>query len=70
LIKHVHFKDVPAVGSHNCVAIGSGIVDVKGVLKELKACGYEGWLSIEIETSDHDPTEEILTSSERIRELF
>ncbi len=39
-IKHVHFKDVPAVGLHDCVAIGSGIVDVKGMLKELKACGF------------------------------
>lgn len=69
-IKHVHFKDVPAVGSHDCVAIGSGIVDVKGVVRELKACGYDGWLSIEIETADHDPTEEILLSAERIRETL
>jgi sugar phosphate isomerase/epimerase len=68
-IKHVHFKDVPAVGSHDCVAIGRGIVGVKGVLKELKACGYAGWLSIEIETADHDPTEEIIQSAERIRAL-
>lgn len=66
-IKHVHLKDVPAVGSHDCVAIGSGIVDVKGVIQELKACGYDGWLSIEIETADHDPTEEIILSAERIR---
>jgi sugar phosphate isomerase/epimerase len=66
-IKHVHFKDVPAVGSHDCVAIGSGIVDVKGVIRELKACGYDGWLSIEIETAGHDPTEEIIISVERIR---
>jgi sugar phosphate isomerase/epimerase len=69
-IRHVHFKDVPAVGSHDCVAIGSGIVDVKGVLKELKACNYDGWLSIEIETADHDPTEEIIQSAETIRALL
>jgi sugar phosphate isomerase/epimerase len=69
-IKHVHFKDVPAVGSHDCVAIGSGIVDVKGVLKELKACGYAGWLSIEIETADRDPTAEIIQSAETIRGLL
>lgn len=70
LIKHVHFKDVPAVGSHDCVAIGSGIVDVKGVLRELKACGYDGWLSIEIETADHDPTDEIIQSAEKLRGLI
>lgn len=69
-IRHVHFKDVPAVGSHDCVAIGSGIVDVKGVIRELKACGYTGWLSIEIETGGHDPTDEIIASAETIRGLL
>ncbi len=66
-IQHVHLKDVPAVGSHECVALGKGIVDVPGVLRELNACGYTGWLSIEIETGDHDPTEEIIASAESLR---
>ena len=69
-IMHVHFKDVPAVGSHACVAIGTGIVDVPGVIRELQACGYDGWLSIEVETGDHDPTDEILASAETIRQLW
>jgi sugar phosphate isomerase/epimerase len=69
-IVHVHFKDVPAVGSHECVALGEGIVDVAGVIRELRSCGYDGWLSIEIETSDHDPTDEILESAETVRRLW
>ena len=69
-VLHVHLKDVPAIGSHQCVAIGAGIVDVEGVLHELKACGYDGWLSIEIETGDHDPTAEILASAETVRRLW
>jgi len=69
-IIHVHFKDVPAVGAHECVALGAGIVDVKGVIRELKACGYDGWLSIEVETSDHDPTEDIIGSAEMLRGLW
>lgn len=69
-IVHVHMKDVPAVGSHDCVAIGAGIVDVAGVFRELKACGYDGWLSIEVETGDRDPTEEILASAETVRRLW
>lgn len=69
-IMHVHLKDVPAVGSHDCVAIGAGIVDVAGVFRELKAIGYDGWLSIEVETGDHDPTEDILTSAETVRRLW
>jgi len=69
-IVHVHLKDVPAVGSHDCVAVGMGIVDVKGVFRELKACGYDGWLSIEVETGDRDPTEAILASAETIRRMW
>ncbi len=69
-IIHVHLKDVPAVGSHDCVALGAGTVDIKGVIRELKACGYDGWLSIEVETGDHDPTDEIIASAETVRRLW
>ena len=68
-IKHVHFKDVPA-GAHDCVELGKGIVDIKGVMRELKAVGYDGWLSIEIETYDRDPTDEIIASAETLRRLL
>jgi sugar phosphate isomerase/epimerase len=68
-ILHVHLKDVPAVGSHDCLAIGAGIVDVEGVLHALREQGYDGWLSIEIETANHDPTEEIIASAEYLRRL-
>ena len=69
-IVHVHLKDVPAVGSHDCVAIGTGIVDVAGVFHALKSCGYDGWLSIEVETGDRDPTEAILSSADTVRRLW
>ncbi len=69
-IMHVHFKDVPAVGAHDCVELGRGIVDAAGVIRELKAIGYDGWLSIEIETGDRDPTAEILASAETVRRLW
>ena len=69
-IEHVHLKDVPAVGDSECVALGKGIVDVPGVLRELGTCGYDGWLSIEIETSNHDPTDEIIASVEIVRSLW
>jgi L-ribulose-5-phosphate 3-epimerase len=69
-IMHVHFKDVPAVGAHDCVGLGTGIVDIEGVVRELKAIGYDGWLSIEVETVDHDPTEEILSSAEVLRRIW
>jgi sugar phosphate isomerase/epimerase len=69
-INHVHLKDVAAVGAHECVAIGTGIIDLPGVLSALQAVGYDGWLSIEIETADHDPTEEIISSAGTVRQLL
>ena len=69
-IMHVHLKDVSAAGDGECVALGEGIVDVPGVLRELGTCGYDGWLSIEIETSDHDPTGEIIASAATVRSLL
>jgi sugar phosphate isomerase/epimerase len=69
-LMHVHLKDVPAVGSHTCVALGKGIVDIAGVINELRANGYPGWLSIEIETGDHDPTDAILESVETVRGIL
>jgi len=69
-IIHVHFKDVPAIESHDCVALGTGIVDIRGVIRELKAIGYDGWLSIEVETGDRDPTEEVIASARTLRELW
>ncbi len=68
-IIHVHFKDVPAVGSHDCVALGRGIVDVAGAMEALRTVGYGGWLSIEIETGDRDPTDEIIESVDTLRRL-
>lgn len=69
-IVHVHLKDVPAVGAHTCVELGRGIVDVAGVLRELRGIGYDNWLSIEVETGDRDPTAEILSSAETVRRLW
>ncbi len=69
-IIHMHLKDVPAVGMHSCVGLGKGIVDIRGIIRELKAIGYDGWLSIEVETDDHDPTAEIIASAETLRRLI
>ena len=69
-INHVHFKDVTLGGKGHCISLGHGIVDVRGVMRELKAIGYDGWLSIEIETVDHDPTAEIIESANILRSLF
>ena len=67
---YLHFKDILPGGGHTCCALGRGIVDVQGVVRALTQVGYEGVLSIEIETIDHDPTEEIIESAQLLRELL
>ncbi len=67
---YVHFKDVPGQGDQECVALGAGAVDVRGVVRALKAVDYDGWLSIEVETYSHDPSAEIIASAETLRRLW
>ena len=58
-VVHVHVKDIPAsqlpergkvTGTRVGVAVGEGVVDVRGVLAVLAAAGYDGVLSVECDT--------------------
>jgi sugar phosphate isomerase/epimerase len=55
LIRHVHLKDVSAVGGHATCKLGTGVVDIPGVIRELKLIGYEGILSWEDEPENRNP---------------
>lgn len=47
---HCHAKDINA--QKQCVAVGEGLVNVKGVVEHLKSIGYEGVVSVETEGGD------------------
>ena len=47
---HCHAKDINANGE--CVAVGSGMVDVKGCVEYLASVGYDGVISVETEGGD------------------
>jgi sugar phosphate isomerase/epimerase len=57
LVRHVHVKDVAAVGSHHTCPLGTGIVDLVGLFAALKDGGYCGWYSWEDEPEDRNPME-------------
>jgi sugar phosphate isomerase/epimerase len=57
LVRHVHAKDVLAVGGHDTCALGDGIVDIARCLSVLHEIGYDGWLSWEDEPEDRNPME-------------
>ncbi len=49
-VVHCHAKDIDAAG--NCVAVGEGLVNVKGCVELLKKSGYQGVVSVETEGGD------------------
>lgn len=49
-VVHCHAKDINADGQ--CVAVGDGVVNVKGVVELLKKNGYDGVVSVETEGGD------------------
>jgi sugar phosphate isomerase/epimerase len=55
LVKHVHLKDVKAVGGHETCPLGQGAVNIAGVIATLKAIGYAGWYSWEDEPEHRNP---------------
>jgi sugar phosphate isomerase/epimerase len=81
-IRHVHFKDWVPVSStdesrratpdgqgYTGAALGTGILQHEPALKELKAIGYEGAVSVEYEGPD-DPRPEIKAGVEYVRSLM
>jgi len=62
---HVHLKNVKSPGTHGAARWDEGCLDLKPVVERLKQSGYAGWMSLEYEPFDHDPTAECL----RFREV-
>lgn len=54
-VRHVHLKDVKAVGGHETCLLGTGVVDVAGCIAALREIGYDGWYSWEDEPEDRNP---------------
>jgi sugar phosphate isomerase/epimerase len=53
---HMHLKQMKQTPTGwECSAYDDGVVDIQGVVAALRADGYQGAISIEIETTEHDP---------------
>lgn len=54
----VHLKNVQSPGAHEAAPWEGGCLDLQPVVRRLKQTGYPGWISLEYEPLDHDPTGE------------
>ncbi len=58
-ILHVHWKDMAGLGGHASCAMGYGVLDMQGVLNALREIGFSGYLSLEHEPAEGDPTPDV-----------
>ncbi len=66
-ILHVHLKDVLAGAEHINCGYGKGIVPLEASVRALRAIGYQGVISVEEHTLDHDPTSELQAALPLVR---
>ncbi|MFN3422443.1 MAG: sugar phosphate isomerase/epimerase family protein, partial [Armatimonadota bacterium] len=64
----VHLKDVN--DQKRDVAIGTGVLDIRGFVKALKEVGFKGAFMIEYELEPQDPVPGIKKSLEFVKKVF
>jgi sugar phosphate isomerase/epimerase len=66
-VAHVHLKDVFRRGEpHVTCRWGEGVVDIEACVRALREIGYDGYLTIEHEPEDHDPSDELVELRRRL----
>jgi sugar phosphate isomerase/epimerase len=53
-LRHVHLHDNKGGGADLHLPLGSGTVDLKSAVRALKACGYDGTITLEVFTPDRE----------------
>lgn len=64
----VHLKNVQAPGAHVAARFDEGCVDLRSAVQHLRKIGYSGWISLEYEPFEGDPTDtcrEFLTAAKQ-----
>lgn len=66
-VGHVELSDAPASRKHQHVQLGEGDIDIPGFLHHLEASGYEGFVTIEMESQEHDPAGVVTDSANYLK---
>lgn len=67
-IFHVHLADIPADRKHLHTQLGEGVMDIPGFLLCVQESGYEGYISIELDSYEQGPEEMVSASAAYLRE--
>jgi len=51
-LKIVHLKDVAGAGAEHNVLFGHGVVNIRAVMKALRATDFKGWLPLTIRRTE------------------
>lgn len=70
VVYHVHLKDILAVGAHDSCTVGEGVVDIPAVLKALREIDYQGFITVEHEPHNYDPSNDLKASLENISAIM
>lgn len=69
-IRHIHLEDIAASRVHAHLIPGDGAIDLRAVLRTVRAIEYAGWVTIELYPYAEDPDRAARLALDRVNELL
>lgn len=66
-VSHIHLEDIAADRSHRHLPLGEGAMDIPGFLKCVEKSGYEGHLTVMLDSYEQRQDELVAASAEYLR---
>jgi sugar phosphate isomerase/epimerase len=66
---HYHLEDIASSREHYHLLPGQGVIDLSGVLDEISFSGFDGFVTVELYTYEHDPEGAARSALEYLKRL-
>ncbi len=63
IVAHVHLEDIPEDRTHRHALLGEGVLDISGFLGCLQESGYNGWVTVKLDSFEKRADETALASA-------
>ena len=67
-IAHLYLDDIPSGRSHRHMQLGEGAMDIPALLRSIQASGYQGYITVRVDSYDQKPEDIIWASANYLRE--